>query len=354
MSNPPRIAINGFGRIGRLVFRAFQSLPEPVDVVAVNDLTTPPVLAHLLEFDSVHGRFPETVTATDHALQVGGKTIEVFAEKDPAKLPWRDLGVDYVIESTGRFTDRAGTSKHLEAGAKRVILSAPGKDMDVTLVRGVNLGAYDPAKHRVISNASCTTNCLAPLLHVLDDHFGVEHAWMTTVHAYTNDQSLLDGPHKDLRRARAAALSMIPTSTGAAKAIHEVLPRLKGKVDGIAVRVPVPDASLVDLSAELAHPTDMAAIETAFDEASENGLKGILGVEKHPLVSADFRTDPRSAIVDLPGSMMSGDRRVKILAWYNNEWGYSMRTAELALGLWHAESEGRIPVSMVAKGSVGA
>ncbi|MHB8585783.1 MAG: type I glyceraldehyde-3-phosphate dehydrogenase [Thermoplasmatota archaeon] len=342
MSDTLRVAINGFGRIGRLVFRALDELPERVEIVAVNDLTTPQVMGHLLEFDSVHGRYPKTVRLADSHILVGDREVRVFAEKDPAKLPWRELGVDYVIESTGRFTDRKDAAKHIDAGAKRVILSAPGKASDVTLVRGVNLDAYDASKHFVISNASCTTNCLAPLLRVLDDRFGVEFAWMTTVHAFTNDQSLLDSPHTDLRRARAATLSMIPTSTGAAKAIHEVLPNLWGKVEGLAVRVPVPDASLVDLSVNLASPTSIEGVAQAFDAAARGPMHGILGVERRPLVSTDYADDRRSSIVDMPASMMAGDRRLKLLAWYSNEWAYSVRTAELCLDLWHAEDTGRI------------
>jgi glyceraldehyde 3-phosphate dehydrogenase len=323
-----RIGINGFGRIGRNVLRA--SLGDPgLEFVAVNDLTDAKTLAYLLQYDSVHGTLAATVEAREDAILLDGKPIKVLAKKDPKELPWKDLGVDIVVESTGRFTDREGANKHLSAGAKRVIVTAPSKDADVTLVLGVNEQAYDPAKHTIVSNASCTTNCLAPVAKVLLDRFGIKHGVMTTIHSYTNDQQLLDLPHKDLRRARAAALSMVPTSTGAAKALHLVLPQLKGKLDGLAIRVPTPNVSLVDLSVETEQDCDIASVNAAFKQASQGPLKGILKYSEAPIVSIDQNGDPHSATLDAPLTIVSNRRMVKVLAWYDNEWGYSCRVRDL-------------------------
>ena len=323
-----RIGINGFGRIGRNVLRA--SLGDPgLEFVAVNDLTDAKTLAYLLQYDSVHGTLAATVEAREDAILLDGKPIKVLAKKDPKELPWKDLGVDIVVESTGRFTDREGATKHLSAGAKRVVVTAPSKDADVTLVLGVNEQAYDPAKHTIVSNASCTTNCLAPVAKVLLDRFGIKHGVMTTIHSYTNDQQLLDLPHKDLRRARAAALSMVPTSTGAAKALHLVLPQLKGKLDGLAIRVPTPNVSLVDLSVETEQDCDIASVNAAFKQASQGPLKGILKYSEAPIVSIDQNGDPHSATLDAPLTIVSNRRMVKVLAWYDNEWGYSCRVRDL-------------------------
>jgi glyceraldehyde 3-phosphate dehydrogenase len=324
-----RVGINGFGRIGRLVFRAARG--KDVEFVGINDLTDAATLAHLLEYDSVHGRYPGDVAAGDGGLVVDGRKIPVSAERDPAKLPWKKLGAEIVIESTGHFVDRAGASKHLSAGAERVIISAPAKEPDVTVVLGVNEGAYDPAKHRIVSNASCTTNCLAPVAKVLHESFGIEAGWMTTIHAYTNDQVILDFPHKDLRRARAAAMSMIPTSTGAARAIGLVLPALKGKLDGFAMRVPTADVSVVDLSVRLARSTDAAAVNAAMKSASDGPLKGILEYCDRPLVSIDFLGNPHSSILDAENTRVMEGNFAKLLAWYDNEWGYSNRCVDLAL-----------------------
>jgi glyceraldehyde 3-phosphate dehydrogenase len=324
-----RVGINGFGRIGRLVLRAARG--RGLEVVGINDLTDAKTSAHLLKWDSVHGPYPGTVEAAGEAIVVDGKKIPISKERDPAKLPWKQLGAQVVIESTGVFTDRAGAGKHLEAGAERVIISAPAKDPDVTIVLGVNDDAYDPGKHRIVSNASCTTNCLAPVAKVLNDSFGVESGWMTTVHAYTNDQVTLDFPHKDLRRARAAAVSMIPTSTGAAKAIGEVLPALKGKLDGFALRVPTSDVSVVDLSVVLQKDASAAAINDAMRKAAAGPLKGILQVCEEPLVSIDFRGNPHSSILDAENTKVMGGRFAKVLSWYDNEWGYASRVVDLAL-----------------------
>jgi glyceraldehyde 3-phosphate dehydrogenase len=325
-----RVAINGFGRIGRNVLRAAKVQgASDIDFVAVNDLTDTKTLAHLLRHDSVHRDYPGTVEAREDALVVDGDEIRVFTEKDPAALPWRDLGVDVVIESTGRFTTRADAAKHLDAGAKKVIISAPGKNEDITIVLGVNEERYDPAAHHVISNASCTTNCLAPVVKVLLDNFGFRRGVMTTVHAYTNDQNILDLPHKDLRRARAAGMSIIPTTTGAAKATGLVIPEVKGKIDGIALRVPTPDVSVVDLVAELEQEVTAQQVNDALRAASEGKLKGILGYEEEELVSIDFTGNPHSSIVDAPSTnLISG--LVKVVAWYDNEWGYSCRCVDLA------------------------
>jgi glyceraldehyde 3-phosphate dehydrogenase len=325
-----RVAINGFGRIGRNFFRAACTDPG-LDFVAVNDITDARTLAHLLRFDSVHGAFKGKVEAKDGALVVNGKSLQVLAEKDPAKLPWKGLGVEVVVESTGRFTDRAGASKHLEAGARKVVISAPAQDPDVTIVLGVNEKTYDPARHRIISNASCTTNCLAPVAKVLLDNFGIRHGFMTTIHAYTNDQQILDLPHKDLRRARAAGLSQIPTATGAAKAIGLVLPQLQGKMHGIAIRIPTPNVSLVDLVAETEKVVTVEEVNAALRKAADGELKGILGFVEEELVSVDFNGNPLSSIVDGPFTNVIDGTMVKVLAWYDNEWGYSCRVRDLLL-----------------------
>lgn len=325
-----RVAINGFGRIGRNFFRAACAEPG-LDIVAVNDITDARTLAHLLRHDSVHGAFPGTVEAKEHALVVNGKTLQVLAERDPAKLPWTRLGVEVVVESTGRFTDRAGASKHLEAGARKVVISAPAKEPDVTVVLGVNERAYDPARHHIISNASCTTNCLAPVARVLLENFGVRHGLMTTIHAYTNDQQILDLPHQDLRRARAAGLSQIPTATGAAKAIGLVLPTLQGKLHGIAIRVPTPNVSLVDLVVETEKVVTVPEVNQALRKAAEGELKGILGFVEEELVSVDFNGNPLSSIVDGPSTSVIDGTMAKVLAWYDNEWGYSCRIRDLLL-----------------------
>jgi glyceraldehyde 3-phosphate dehydrogenase len=325
-----RVAINGFGRIGRLVLRsAVESGRDDMEFVAVNDLTDNRTLAHLLEFDSVHGRWSADIETFDGGLRVDGREIRVLAERDPARLPWADLGVDVVVECTGRFTERSAAAAHLEAGARKVIISAPGKNEDVTVVLGVNEKTYDPEAHHVISNASCTTNCLAPVVKVLHDAFGFERGLMTTIHAYTNDQSILDAPHKDLRRARAAAMSMIPTTTGAARATSLVLPEMKGRIDGMAIRVPTPDVSIVDLTCELRTDVTVDAVNDAFRSAATGDLDGILGVETRPLVSIDFTGDSRSSIVDAACTTVVDRRMVKVLAWYDNEWGYSCRVVDL-------------------------
>jgi glyceraldehyde 3-phosphate dehydrogenase len=324
-----RVGINGFGRIGRLAFRAAQG--KDLEIVGINDLTDAKTLAHLLKYDSVHRHFPGDVKAAGDAIVVDGRKIPVTAERDPAKLPWKQLGAQIVLESTGAFTDRAGAGKHLEAGAERVIITAPATDPDVTIVLGVNTDAYDPARHRIVSNASCTTNCLAPVAKVLQDEFGIESGWMTTIHAYTNDQVTLDFPHKDLRRARAAAISMIPTSTGAAKAIGLVLPDLKGKLDGYAMRVPTFDVSVVDLSVKLGRQTSAEEINAAMKRAADGPLKGILEFCTEPLVSIDFLGNPHSSILDAQSTKVMGGDFAKLLAWYDNEWGYSCRVVDLAL-----------------------
>ncbi|HEU0012761.1 MAG TPA: type I glyceraldehyde-3-phosphate dehydrogenase [Longimicrobium sp.] len=327
---PIRVAINGFGRIGRNVLRAAkQAGATDLDFVAVNDLTDTNTLAHLLRYDSVHGPYRGTVEARESSLVVDGDEVRVFAEKDPAALPWRDLGVDIVIESTGRFTKKADAAKHIEGGAKKVIISAPAKDEDITIVLGVNEDRYDSASHHVVSNASCTTNCLAPVVKVLLDEFGFRRGLMTTVHAYTNDQNILDLPHKDLRRARAAAMSMIPTTTGAAKATALVIPEVKGRIDGTAIRVPTPDVSVVDLTAELEKEVDARQVNDALRAAAEGRMKGILGYEEQELVSIDYTGNPHSSIVDAPSTNVVAGL-VKVVAWYDNEWGYSNRCVDLA------------------------
>ena len=325
-----RVAINGFGRIGRNVLRsAKQAGRTDIDFVAVNDLTDAATLAHLLRYDSVHGRYPGTVEVSGDGLIVDGDEIRVVSERDPAKLPWADLGIDIVVEATGLFTKRDAAAKHLSAGARKVIITAPAKEEDITIVLGVNEDSYDPDKHDVISNASCTTNCLAPVVKVLSDRFGFRHGLMTTIHSYTNDQNILDLPHKDLRRARAAAMSMIPTTTGAAKATGLVLPEVKGRIDGMAIRVPTPDVSIVDLVAEVEKETTAEEVNAAFREVAAGAMNGILGVSDEPLVSIDYTSNPLSSIVDtLSTSVMQG-RMVKVLSWYDNEWGYSSRVVDL-------------------------
>src|SRR5881227_2726764 len=323
-----KVGINGFGRIGRNVLRA--SLHDPnLEFVAVNDLTDPKTLAHLLKYDSVLGNLPNKVSAGSDSITVDGKTIKVFKEKDPAALPWESVGAQVVIESTGRFTDANDAKKHLRGPVKKVIISAPAKNEDVTLVLGVNHQVYDPAKHNIISNASCTTNCLAPIAKVVNDEFKIVSGTMTTIHSYTNDQVILDFPHKDLRRARAAAVSMIPTSTGAAKALHLVIPVLKGKLDGFAMRVPTPNVSVVDLVSIVEKKTTKEEVNAALKKASEAGsLKGYLGFEENELVSSDFKGDSRSSIVDAPSTLTVGNL-VKVISWYDNEWGYSSRVRDL-------------------------
>jgi glyceraldehyde 3-phosphate dehydrogenase len=324
-----KIGINGFGRIGRNVLRA--SLKDSnLDFVAVNDLTDPKTLAHLLKYDSILGNLPNKISAGTDSINVDGKTIKVFAEKDPAKLPWESVGAQVIVESTGRFTDAADAKKHMRGSVKKVIISAPAKNEDVTLVLGVNHDKYDPAKHHIISNASCTTNCLAPITKVVHDNFKIISGTMTTIHSYTNDQVILDFPHKDLRRARAAAISMIPTSTGAAKALKLVIPEMAGKLDGFAMRVPTPNVSVVDLVVFVEKKTSKEEVNAALKKASESGpLKGYLGYEEEELVSADFRGDPRSSIVDAPMTLVVGGTCVKVISWYDNEWGYSSRVRDL-------------------------
>ena len=328
---PIRVAINGFGRIGRNVLRAVHKAGDSqIEIVALNDLTDNDMLGHLLKHDSVHGPFPGEVAVTDTGLEIDGRGLEVLSERDPARLPWGDLGVDIVVESTGFFSARDQAAKHLEAGARKVIITAPGKNEDITIVMGVNHEKYDPAEHDVISNASCTTNCLAPVVKVLIEKFGFRRGLMNTVHAYTNDQALLDVPHKDKRRARAAALSMIPTTTGAAKATALVIPEVEGKLDGMALRVPTPDVSVVDLVAELETETTEEAVNEAFREAASGPLAGILDVCDEPLVSVDFTGNPHSSIVDSPSTKIIDGGLVKVLSWYDNEWGYSQRVVDLA------------------------
>jgi glyceraldehyde 3-phosphate dehydrogenase (phosphorylating) len=323
-----RIGINGFGRIGRMAFRAMLSKKE-VEVVAVNDITDAKTLAHLLKHDSIHGSLKHQVKAEGNQIMLDGHAFRVIAERDPAKLPWKDLKVDVVVESTGLFTAREKAALHLSAGARKVVISAPADGVDVTLCMGVNQQAYDPGKHHVISNASCTTNCLAPAAKVLHENFGIVHGLMTTIHSYTSDQMLQDGPHKDLRRARAAGLSMVPTSTGAAKAIGLVLPMLNGKLDGIAIRVPTPNVSVVDLTATVERDADESSVNAAMKKAAEGELRGILAYSDEPLVSVDFNGNPHSSIFDAPLTKVLGKRLVKIFSWYDNEWGYSNRLADV-------------------------
>jgi glyceraldehyde 3-phosphate dehydrogenase len=324
------VAINGFGRIGRSFFRAALASSHDISIVAVNDLTDPKALAHLLKYDSVNGRLPVSVEASEGGIVVDGKKITVFAERDPANLPWAKLGVDIVIESTGFFTDAAKAKAHLDAGAKKVIISAPASGEDITVVMGVNHEDYDPAQHHIVSNASCTTNCLAPMAKVFHDAFGIERGLMTTVHAYTADQNLQDGPHSDLRRARAAGINIVPTSTGAAKAIGLVLPELKGKLDGFALRVPVPTGSITDLTVEASREVTLEEVQAVFKKAANTGaLKGILKYSEEPLVSSDIVGDPFSSIVDAGLIRVLGNQ-VKMSSWYDNEWGYSNRLVDLS------------------------
>src|SRR6202008_103300 len=324
-----KVGINGFGRIGRNILRT--ALKDPnLEFVAVNDLTDPKTLAHLLKYDSILGNLPNKITSGSDCIQVDGKSIRVFAEKDPAKLPWESVGAQVVIESTGRFTDANDAKKPLRGPVKKVIISAPAKNEDITLVLGVNHDKYDAAKHHIISNASCTTNCLAPVAKVLQDEFKIVCGTMTTIHSYTNDQVILDFPHKDLRRARAAALNMIPTSTGAAKALKLVIPELGGKVDGFSMRVPTPNVSVVDFVVWVEKKTTKEEVNAALKKATESGpLKGYLGYEEHELVSSDFKGDSRSSIVDAPSTMVVGGNCVKVISWYDNEWGYSCRVRDL-------------------------
>ena len=325
-----RVGINGFGRIGRNVLRAAVLMKQSaLEFVAVNDITDTKTLAHLLKYDSVHGRFGGTVEARGDAIVVNGKPIKVSAIKEPEKLPWKDLGVELVLESTGRFTDRDAAAKHLSAGAKKVVISAPAKGEDITICMGVNHEKYDPAKHTIISNASCTTNCLVPMVKVVMDNFGFKHGFMTTIHSYTNDQQILDLPHKDLRRARAAALSIIPTTTGAAKATGLVIPEVKGKIDGVSLRVPTPDVSIVDLTAEVERSTTVDAVNTAFRQAAAGSLKGILDVSDEPLVSVDYIGSFYSSVVDSMSTAVIDGNLVHVSSWYDNEMGYSARCVDL-------------------------
>ena len=324
-----KIGINGFGRIGRNFLRASSGDPA-IEIVATNDITDARTLAHLLKYDTVLGRFKGEVLVDGDAIVVNGKKIKVLAEKEVGKLPWKELGAEIVLESTGKYTKRPDAIQHIEkGGAKKVVISAPATDPDVTIVLGVNEKAYDPARHAIISNASCTTNCLAPVSKVLHEGWGIEKGFMTTIHSYTNDQKILDAPHKDLRRARAAAVAQIPTTTGAAKAVGLVLPELKGRIDGISIRVPTPNVSLVDLVALLKNKATAEEVNAAFKKASEGALKGILGYTEEPLVSVDFMSDPHSGIIDALSTKVIGDNLIKVLAWYDNEWGYSCRLVDL-------------------------
>ncbi|MDP6476851.1 MAG: type I glyceraldehyde-3-phosphate dehydrogenase [Nitrospinaceae bacterium] len=329
---PAKVAINGFGRIGRNVFKCIledNDCASLFEVVAVNDLTDPKTLAHLFKFDSVQGITSAQVEATEEGLTINGKIIRILAERDPAALPWKELGVDLVIESTGIFTKRADAEKHLTAGAKKVVISAPAADPDVTLVLGVNEDMYKPGSDKIISNASCTTNCLAPITKILHEKLGIERGVMTTIHSFTNDQQILDLPHKDLRRARAASVSMIPTTTGAAKAVTRVMPELEGKLDGMAIRVPTPNVSIVDFVADVGNDTTAEEVNDMFKTASEGDLNGVLGYETAPLVSVDYNGNSCSSIVDALSTKVIGKRLVKVLAWYDNEWGYSSRIRDL-------------------------
>lgn len=329
---PIRVGINGFGRIGRQVLKAVNEggFSDLFEIVAVNDLTSPDTLAHLLKYDSTYGRYEADIAVTDDGIKINDQTVKVFAERDPGALPWAEEGVDLVVESTGRFTDADKARAHITAGAKKVIISAPAKGEDVTLVLGVNEQNYDPDKHVIISNASCTTNCLAPVAKVVLDSFGITSGLMTTVHSYTNDQVILDAPHSDLRRARSAALNIIPTTTGAARALSLVIPELKGKVDGFSLRVPTPTVSIVDLVVQTEQPVTVESLNAAFQAASQSdAMIGILGYSEEPLVSSDLRQDPRSSIIDGRSTMVIGERTAKVIAWYDNEWGYSCRVADL-------------------------
>ena len=324
-----RVGINGFGRIGRQVIRAAKEQGANIDFVAVNDLTDTKTLAHLFKYDSVHRTYKGTVTATSDTITVDGDTIKVFAQKDPAALPWKDLGVDIVLESTGRFTSAPDAKKHIDGGAKKVIISAPAKGEDITIVMGVNHEKYDAASHHIMSNASCTTNCLVPLVKVIRDNFGFKHGSMVTIHSYTNDQNVLDLPHKDLRRARAAALSIIPTTTGAAKATSLVIPEVKGKIDGIAIRVPTPDVSLTELTVEVEKATTIAEVNAAFKAAAEGPMKGVLQYTEVELVSSDYIGNPHSSVLDALNTNVIDGTMVKVSGWYDNEWGYACRCVDL-------------------------
>ncbi len=324
-----KVGINGFGRIGRQVVRAAKERGVAIDFVAVNDLTDTKTLAHLFKHDSVHGAFDGTVTYDDTSITINGDTVRIFKEKDPANLPWKDLGVDIVLESTGKFTNAEDARKHIVGGAKKVIISAPAKNEDLTVVLGVNHEKYDNAKHHIVSNASCTTNCLVPMVKTIRDAFGFKHGAMVTIHSYTNDQNILDLPHKDLRRARAGALSIIPTTTGAAKATALVIPELKGKIDGLSVRVPTPDVSLTELTVEVEKPTTIAEVNAAFKAASEGALKGILQYTEEELVSIDYVGNPHSCIIDSKCTNVIDGTMVKLSGWYDNEWGYSVRCVDL-------------------------
>ena len=326
-----KVGINGFGRIGRAVLKNILKDPEcsNIEIRAINDLTDPATLAHLLKYDSVQGVFPQKITSNNDEIAIDGKSIRIFSEKEPAKLPWKDQEVDFVIESTGIFTNREAARQHLDAGAKKVIISAPSKNPDITVVLGVNQETYLPEQHNIISNASCTTNCLAPVAKVLHDNFFIEKGLMTTIHSYTNDQRILDLPHSDLRRARAANVSMIPTTTGAAKAVALVLPEIAGRLDGMAIRVPTPNVSLIDLVVEVKKNTSNKEVNEVFKEAAREGLKNILRVEDNPLVSIDYNGDPYSSIIDGLSTKVMKDNMIKVLAWYDNEWGYSNRVKDL-------------------------
>ena len=331
MSAKLRIGINGFGRIGRQVVRAAKERGAALDVVAINDLTDTKTLAHLFTYDSVHGKFNGTVSYDDESITINGDKIKVLKEKDPALLPWKDLKVDVVLESTGRFTKADDAKKHIAGGAKKVIISAPATGEDITLVLGVNGDKYDAAKHTIISNASCTTNCVAPMVKIVRDAFGMKHASMVTIHSYTNDQNILDLPHKDLRRARAAAVSMIPTSTGAAKATSLVIPEVKGKIDGTSIRVPTPDVSITELTVEVEKGTTIAEVNAAFKAAAEGALKGIVGYSEEELVSCDYIGNPHSVVLDAKSTNVIDGTMVKVSGWYDNEWGYSSRCVDLLL-----------------------
>jgi len=324
-----KLAINGFGRIGRLAARIIMERPD-MELVAINDLSTSKSSAHLFKYDSVHGTYPGEVSAAGDKIVISGKSIPFYSERDPQKLPWKDLGVDLVLECTGVFTERDKAALHLGAGAKKVLISAPGKKVDQTIVMGVNENMYKPADHHVVSCASCTSNCLAPVAKVLLDKFGIKHGMMTTIHSYTNDQNILDLDHRDLRRARAGAVSMIPTTTGAATAVGEVLPALKGKLDGFAIRVPTPNVSAVDLTVELEKPATVEEVNAAFKQAAESSMKGIIKYTEIPLVSVDYNGESHSAVVDGDLTMTVGGNMVKVIAWYDNEWGYSLRLLDLA------------------------
>ena len=324
-----KVGINGFGRIGRNALKAALEKNADFDVVAINDITDPATLAHLLKYDSCFGIFDGEIVATENAIVVDGKEIRITALRDPAELPWKELGVEVVLESTGLFTKKADAQKHIDAGAKKVIISAPATDEDITIVMGVNEDKYDASKHHIISNASCTTNCLAPVAKVIDREFGIVKGLMTTIHSYTNDQKILDLPHKDLRRARAAALSMIPTTTGAAKAVALVLPQLEGKLNGMAMRVPTPAVSVVDVVVELEKATDKNTVNAALKKAATEEIPNILGYSEEPLVSVDYKGEVRSSVVDALSTMMVGDKMLKVLSWYDNEWGYSHRAIDL-------------------------